>query len=181
MSEDNSPLNHGQLVGALQALCQQKKTGTVLIATHDNNLARILLDDGRIVSISFGQKRDSDAIPLVREITNCRVKFSDSVVGSHEGANLPSTDTILRMLGGGATVPGGGTTAIEASLGVIEHELIDVLGPMASLIWGELLEKAGKPTTPDALNRLLQAAAAEISDPGKRRHFVEQAEKKIHG
>lgn len=182
MSEDNSPLNHDQLVDTLQDLCQQKKSGTVLVATHDNNLARILLEDGRIVSIVFGQKRDNDAIPLVREITNCRVKFSENVVGSHEGANLPATSTILRMLGGSANAPGGaGTSAIGTPLDIIEHELIEILGPMASLIWGELLEKAGKPLTPDAISRLLQAAAAEISDPGKRQRFKEQVEKKIRG
>jgi len=111
MSEDNAPLNYGQLVDALQNLCQQKKSGTILVATHDNNLARILLDSGRIVSIVFGQKRDSDAIALIREITSCRVKFSESVVGSHEGANLPATGTILRMLGGGASAPSGAGTS----------------------------------------------------------------------
>jgi hypothetical protein len=182
MSEDNSPLNHGQLVDALQNLCQQKKSGTILVATHDNSLARILLDGGRIVSIVFGQKRDSDAIAMIREITSCRVKFSDSVVGPHEGKNLPATSTILRMLGGGTNAPGGaGTTAIDAALGIIEHELIEVLGPMASLIWGEHLEKAGKPLTPATITRLLQTVATEISDPGKRQRFKEQVEKKLRG
>ena len=183
MSEDNSPLNYGQLVNALQDLCQQKRSGTILVATHDNNLARILLDGGRIVSVVFGQKRDSDALVLVRQITSCRVKFSEGVVGSHEGTNLPATGTILRMLGGGgAKTPGGaGTTAIEAALGVIEQELIEVLGPMASLIWGEHLEKAGKPLTPATITRLLQTVASEISDPAKRQHFKEQVEKKIRG
>jgi len=182
MSSDNSPLNYNQLVDTLQGLCQQKKSGTVLIATHDNNLARILLNVGRIVSIVFGQKRDGDAIALIREITSCRVKFSESVVGPHEGANLPATGTILRMLGVVVSAPGGaGTSAIEAALGIIEHELIEVLGPMASLIWGEHLEKAGKPLTPDTVTRLLQKVASEISDPAKRQRFKEQVEKKIRG
>ncbi len=180
MSADHSPLNYGQLVDTLRNFCQEKKSGTMLVATHDNNLARILLDDGKIVSVVFGQKRDSDAIAMVREITSCRVKFSDSVVGSHKSANLPATGTILRMLGGGANAPGGvGTTAIEASLEIIEQELVDVLGPMASLIWDELLAKAGKPLTPDAITRLLQTAANEISDPGKRQHFKEQVAVKL--
>lgn len=182
MSEANSPLNYGQLVDALQNLCQQKKSGTILVATHDNNLARILLDGGRIVSIVFGQKRDNDALALVRQITSCRVKFSESVVGPHEGANLPATGTILRMLGGGANTQGGaGTSALKAALGIIEQELIEVLGPMASLILGEHLEKAGKPLTPDVVTRLLQTVATEISDPVKRQRFKEQVEKKIRG
>jgi hypothetical protein len=182
MSEDNAPLNYGQMVDTLRDFCQQKKSGTVLVATHDNNLARILLDGGRIVSVVFGQMRGSDAIALIREIRSCRVKFSDSVVGSHEGVNLPATATILRMLGGGANAPGGaGTSAIEASLGIIEQELIEVLGPMASLIWDEHLEKADKPLTPDSITRLLQKAASEISDPGKRQRFKEQVEKKLRG
>lgn len=180
MSEDNSLLSYDQMVGTLRNFCQQKKSGTMLVATHDNNLARILLDDGKIVSVVFGQKRDSDAIAMLREITNCRVKFSDNVVGSHTSANLPATGTILRMLGGGADAPGeAGKTSIRSPLEIIEHELVDVLGPMASLIWEELLAKAGKPLTPDAITRLLQMAAAEISDPAKRQHFKEQVAVKL--
>jgi len=76
MADPTTPLNYAQLVDELRRACVEKRTGTMMLATDDNQLARILFQDGEIASISYRLKNGRDAIPLLKDIKQARVKFS---------------------------------------------------------------------------------------------------------
>ncbi|HLQ27123.1 MAG TPA: hypothetical protein VK138_14760 [Acidiferrobacterales bacterium] len=173
MSPDE-PLTYKQLIDQLRRFCGEHKTGTVLIATEDNQLVRVLLEKGNITFLAFGQKQGQDAVPLIREIKTGRIKFSEGHVGSSGKQALPPTREVLQALAGTRATP-------AAALKIIENELIDVLGPMGSIICAEHLKKAGDLTQASALTDFINVVAREIKDATKTRRFKEEVLKKIGG
>jgi hypothetical protein len=173
MSPDE-PLTYKQLIDQLQRFCAEKRTGTVLIATEDNQLARILLENGNISFLAFGRKQAQDAVAQIREIKTGRIKFSEGHVGSYNKQVLSPTREMLQALAGTRATP-------AAALKIIENELIDILGPMGSIICAEHLKKIGDLTQASALTDLINAVAREIKDPTKARRFKEDVLKKIGG
>ena len=182
MATDDSLLDNRALMAEIGRLCQQKKSGTLLIAAQDNSLARILLNSGEIVSMVLGQKHGPDVIPLIRSITAGRIKFSEGkAVGIRDSDSLPPTETVLRQLGAQqpAVRSASGVPIGASALKLIEDELVELLGPMASLVWNEHLEKFAEPGRPENLARLIDAVAAEIGDPGKIQRFKQQVRGKL--
>lgn len=148
MGTDDPLLIYEQILEQLQRCCIERRTGTALIASDDNQLARILFENGNIVSVMIGTKSDKEAIPFIRHIKAARVKFSHGKFGSHAGGLALSTDEVLAALSGKAAAPAGapanGTIRneqIAGALKVIHAELIEFLGPMGSLVWNEHLAK----------------------------------------
>ena len=189
MSSETAVLKYKDLVDELRRLTIEKKTGTVLIATQDNQLARILIDNGEIIGLAYGLKHGLEAVPAISSISEGRVKFSESKVGSHEAGQLPPTHELLQLLAPGkAAAP---TRAKEqqraslrpdqvpAALKIVENELVEFLGPMASIVWQEYLDKEGKPSRVDQLLHLVNALTKEIGDPAKVAQFKEQVTKKM--
>lgn len=185
--EQSAPLTDAQLIEELRRVCVEKRTGKMLIATQDNQLARISFRDGEIVSISYRLKNGREAIPLLKEIKQARVKFSTGKAGGDPAAEpLPPTVEIMRLLSGDkpAPAPAAGTVTMDqvpAALKIIEAELIEVLGPLASIVWTEHRERLGTPITASKLQALLEALAKEIGDPTKVQTFKEQVWQKING
>ncbi len=182
MATDNGWLDNRAVMAELGRLCQQKKSGTVLIATQDNHLARVLLEAGEIISMVFGQKHGQEAIPLVSNITAGRIRFSDGKAGGmRDSESLPPTESILRLLGANvpAARPAGGTPIGAAALKLIEEELVEFLGPMANLVWQENLDKIANPGKPENLAKLIDAVAAEIGEPAKIKRFKQQVRNRL--
>jgi hypothetical protein len=188
MVSDESLLSYRQLLDELGQLCAAQKSGTVLIATADNVLVRVLLERGQIISLSVGTKCGVDAVPLVRTIKAGRLRFSaGTTTGARETEALPPTDNLLALLAGAAgpadaarKTPATAAAAGSAVFAQLEAALVEYLGPMGSLIWQEQLAAAGNPRDSAALNRAIDAAAAQIGDPAKTQRFKEQARKLIN-
>jgi|MudIll2142460700_1097286.scaffolds.fasta_scaffold00624_7 hypothetical protein len=183
MAADDTLLNTRQLLQELGQLCTLKKTGTALIATQDNQLIRIVMDAGRIVSLAVGSKSGPDAIALVRAVKAGRLRFSEGgATAAREAEALPPTDKLLQMLGGGVSAPAPAVGSVSAALLTrIEDALIEHLGPMGSLIWREQLDAAPDARTPPGVARAIEAAAKQIGDPGKIQRFRELALKLLKG
>lgn len=187
-TEATIPLTYAQLVDELRQACVEKRTGTMMIATQDNQLARILLRDGDIVSVSYRLQSGRAAVPLLKDIKQARVKFSHVKTGGEAGGgDLPSTPEIMQILGGdkpaaaAPAAPIGSMTVDEIPkvLKIIEAELIEVLGPLANIVWTEHLERANKPLSGSRLRLLVDGLAKEIGDPTKVQLFREQVWQKI--
>ena len=177
MAADDTLLSYKQLLQELGQLCTRKQTGTALIATQENMLVRVILDKGRIISLTVGSKSGQDAIPLVRAVKAGRLRFSEGgATVTREAEALPPTDKLLQLLGGNVGAPAPAGAAVGAAvLTQIEDALIEHLGPMGSLIWREQLNAAADARTPAGLARAIEAAAKQIGDPGKIQRFKEQA------
>lgn len=179
---DDTLLSYRELMDELRRYCLEKRTGSLMIATSENILVRLLLGEGAIQSISVGGKQGQPALALFKSIKSGRIRFSDGKGGMQPDASLPSTQEILLELGGGSPSPEAGRVTrpvdskkLPAILKAMENELVDVLGPMAAIVWAERLGKLQDITRAGALSSLVDDLAKEIDDPQKARRFKEQA------
>jgi hypothetical protein len=183
-------LTYPELVDEIRRWCVEKSTGTMLIATEDNQFAKILFDGGAITFLSYGQKRGADAIALLQKVGRALVKLSQGPTAAPATeASLPDTTDILAQLAAAA-----GTSAVavssrapldEAALGnvlkIIEAELIEHLGPLADIVWSEHLARLGKPLSAPRLAELVEGLAHEIRDPAKIKQFKDAIRAKSGG
>ena len=189
MSENDSVFTFSELVDELRRCYVEKVTGTVMAATQDNQLARILFEKGNITFLSYGLKNGLDAVTPIKGIKEARVKISQGRVGGQQGGSLPSTAEILQLLSGEEMAPSTAQPAstslsgdqIPNALKVIEAELIEFLGPVAQIVWSETLEQVGKPTGTRGVSSLVDALAKEVRDPVKVQRFKSQVWEKIGG
>jgi hypothetical protein len=189
MTDEYQPFaDYRELITLISKLCARGLTGTLLIVSEVNNLARVVIVAGNIIHFEYRLKKGVDAIPLFKEIQQGSVEFKNGKVISHESTPLPPTATLLLQLGGKAGVSDGvaKTSSANASrlslaeaLKLIEHQLIDVLGPMATLIWEEHLERMGGPTPDLNVQQLINDVATEIDDPDKATQFCNHLLQKL--
>lgn len=177
MADAESILDYPQLLREVLHCCTEKVTGTLMIATEDNNLARVFFDAGQIVSLAYGGKHGRDVIPLITGIKAGRVRFSagKAAVGGDQ-SNLPSTQNILRALGANTSgaSPGGASAGAAGRaddlLAIIENAAVDALGPMGGMVFEDAVKTLGDQARAKP-NLVLEAVAAEIRDPERARRF----------
>jgi len=184
---------YGQLLSELGALCSAKRTGTMFIATSDNQSARIGLRQGQIVSLVFRTQRGPEAIDHIRKIAAGRFSFSDAVVDRDSSADLPDTPDLLAWLSGppppdapsaaSASAPSTATTTTQPlanqqlakAQAAIEAELTEFVGPIAPLLCREHVARAAAAGPPWDFPALVAAVAREIGDRAKEDRFKQQA------
>ena len=177
MGEQQEAYNtYEELIAALRSLCRESKSGTMYIATPDNQFARIVLKDGAITSLSFRTKHGAEALPLIRSIPAGRFKFSPGQLAVDAESSLPPDYDAIAFLCAdlvpdAAAKNGLARAALTRAPKLIETALADFLGPIASMVCEEHLLKHGPPQTSQALHDFLDALAREIGDPAKARRF----------
>jgi hypothetical protein len=187
-----------QLLSELGALCSAKRTGTMFIATSDNQSARIGLRQGEIVALVFRTQRGFEAVDHIRKITAGRFSFSDAVVDRGSADDLPDTSSLLAWLSGDAPPPPASPPAplaarpaprtttpaaiqplanpqLAKAQAVIEAELTDFVGPIAPLLCREHIARAAAAGPPWDFPALVEAVAREIGDRTKEDRFKQQA------
>ena len=201
MSPERAAVPYAELLSELSRLCAARRTGTMFIATTDNQSARIGLQQGDIISLVFRTQRGLEAIDRIRRITAGRFTFSDTVVDRVASADLPTTSDLLSLLAGNrappvvsatpappapppdaAPRPGAPAQAQAAASpelvrvqGVIEAELTEFVGPIAPLLCRGHISKAAAAGSPLDLPALVEAVAREIGDRAKEDRFKQQA------
>ncbi len=105
----------GELLQELVRMCNERRTGTLFIATNDNRLARIALKDGVISAVEFQRKQGLAAIKLMQSILAGTWRFNEELMLVSGVQSLPSTPGLLRML---ADKPGPG-----GDISIPPHEL----------------------------------------------------------
>ena len=197
MSPAPAPVPYAELLTQLGALCSARRTGTMFIATTDNQSARIGLSEGEIVSLVFRTQRGLEAIDHIRKITAGRFSFSDTVVDRVASADLPGTPDLLGLLAGSnpppppaasparpeaaprtiapARTPPAASPQITSAQAVIEAELTEFVGPIAPLLCREHIARAIAAGPPWDLPALVEAVSHEIGDRAKEDRFRQQA------
>jgi len=197
LSPQPAPIPYGQLLSELGALCSAQRTGTMFIATSDNQSARIGLRQGQIVSLVFRTQRGLEAIDHIRKITAGRFSFSDALVDRDASADLPGTPDLLVWLSGDApptpaapsaplaapaprsAAPAADQPATSPPLArvqaTIEAELTEFVGPIAPLLCREHIARAAAAGPPWDFAALVAAVAREIGDRAKEDRFRQQA------
>lgn len=180
MSDEFQSYNtYAELMRALKSLCREGSSGTMFIATPDNQFARIALREGQVVSLSFRTKHGAEALPLIRDIRAGRFKFSAGQVAIDEKTAIAGNGTdVLRLLLG-EHAQNGPAQAIPADRlvqipRIAERVLAEFLGPIAGVVCEEHLGKLGAPREPAAAADFIEALAREVADPAQARRFREQ-------
>jgi hypothetical protein len=166
--------------GELHKLCQEKRTGTLFIASVDNRLVQFGLDQGQIVFVSCQNKRGPEALLLLQE-QNFKVSVTRFVEGQSpvNRLELPPTDQILQQLEGGVgRLPATGDPASRRTLSdkaktVLEQELVEFIGPMAAIICEETWNSVGE------LEAALEVLSRELPDPGQVARFRQNVLKRL--
>ncbi len=198
MSPEPAPVPYAELLTELRALCSARRTGTMFIATSDNQSARIVLRQGEIVSLVFRTQRGLEAVDHIRKIAAGRFTFSDAVVDRVSSADLPDTFLLLSLLAGNEPAPvipappvaqphaaprtvaparplpaaGPQLAKVQA---VIEAELTEFVGPIAPLLCRDHMARAAAAGPPWDLPALVEAISREIGDRAKEDRFKQQA------
>ena len=178
-------LSFPEVLSELERLCAERRTGFVLVRPSGAKLARITLEDGEIVFVSYQDRTGVEALDLLSGLDSAQLDFIEGLGGTAK-ADLPSTAEILAALAG-ARSPGGvhpGTPpaasvrsragAIDArSRSILEATLADYIGPMASMVCeGDLVGT-------QSLEAAITALAKEIPDPENGRRFVADVRAKL--
>jgi hypothetical protein len=201
MSPEPAAVAYAELLNELGRLCAVKRTGTMFIATTDNQSARIGLRQGDIISLVFRTQRGLEAIDGIRKITAGRFTFSDTVVDRVASADLPATSDLLSLLAGSgappvvsaapappapppdavprpvaaARPPAAASPELVKAQAVIEAELTEFVGPIAPLLCRGHIAKAAAAGPPLDVPALVEAVAREIGDGAKEDRFRQQA------
>lgn len=200
MSPERAAVPYAELLSELGRLCAAKRTGTMFIATTDNQSARIGLRQGDIISLVFRAQRGLEAIDRIRKITAGRFTYSDTVVDRVASADLPATSDLLSLLAGNGAAPtipaaptppprppeatprpvappapqAAASPELVKAQAVIEAELTEFVGPIAPLLCRGHITRAAAGGSPLDLPALVEAVAREIGDPAKEDRFKQQ-------
>jgi hypothetical protein len=183
MGDTDGLLTYRQLIGEVRRFCAQRQTGCVFIKTSDNHGVRFTLQNGTIVAVGFRNQTGLEALASVQRIRKGRVSFSDGLPPQDPQPGLPSTADLLAQLeradSGVAdgdepkAGPGPVNEALVQSRAIIEAELVEYLGPMARVVFGEQIASASN------LTQLIETLAGEFKDPAKFAQFKERVRERL--
>ena len=72
--------SYDELIAELRRLCTERRTGTLFIATADNEAGQITLRDGLVVAARFRRTTGVEAAHSLRKITRARFSFTPDFV-----------------------------------------------------------------------------------------------------
>lgn len=177
MGTASTTLSFPELLAELRRLCANESTGFALIRPSGARLARISLQHGEIVFLSFQETSGMAALPLLASIDSCQLDFVAGLGGTSK-IPLPPTGQILDTLaaaGTGTTGPSPSRTAAHGAHPqpicartrfILEAALAERIGPMAAILCQEDFAEAHD------LDSAIQALAREIPDAEDARTFV---------
>lgn len=121
---EREELSYTELLGELQTLAREGRTGMMFILTESNHSVRIGLNMGRVVSCTYRVHTGQMAIAPFRRILSGKYSFTQGASVVVSGADLPSNVDFFRelaaisdqdVLSAPAPGQGPGLSAVKAS------------------------------------------------------------------
>jgi hypothetical protein len=97
MHGEREQLDYAQLIEALRRHCRERRTGTMFICTDDNQAARFVLEQGRVIGCAYRRKHGREALNLIQEIKGGRFSFSEGMFMVEE-VPMPDTAVLFQLL-----------------------------------------------------------------------------------
>ena len=88
--------SYDELIAEVRRLCAERRTGTLFIATADNEAGHIALRDGLVVAARFRRTTGLEAAHSLRKITTARFSFTPDFVEATDAS--ASTIGLLSVL-----------------------------------------------------------------------------------
>lgn len=168
------------LLNALEELCQKGASGMLIAVTEDNHHVRIGLQKGEIVHLATHRFLGSAAIPAIAAQSFRNHSFTAGAPLQVQ-LDIPATEVILGALRSGeyttaktdvASTPASGAGVDAGLLRMIEEELTEYLGPIASILMGDAKKQ---PT----LTAILQKLARELPSAAAKEAFINKVKARL--
>jgi hypothetical protein len=79
--------SYDDLIAEVRRLCAERRTGTLFIATADNESAHIAVRDGLVVAARFRRTTGIEAAHALRKITRARFSFTPDFIEASDAAS----------------------------------------------------------------------------------------------
>ena len=176
MSQNNNRISLSQLVTELKRMCQKGDSGKLYVSTNKNTFSQIGLKEGKIVAISYGSKKGTDALDALVEIESATIVFMPVSTYAEESMALPPNEDIFNRLNAASPVVASPDPVAELPQEFkekLQQTLANYIGPMANTVCAQVL-----PTTSD-IHAAITALAAQIPDSERARAFQTESLKKF--
>jgi Domain of unknown function (DUF4388) len=155
--------SYDELVAELRRLGLERRTGTLFIATADNESGQIGMRDGLIVHARFRRKTGIEAAYVLRKIGKSRFSFTkDFVEAADPSLSAGAVMAVLMDMEMPVASQGGAETQ-ETARRVLTKALTEYLGPMAAIVVRDQLREAARAGRAPA--DIVDALAHGIDDP----------------
>jgi hypothetical protein len=136
MANNRIPLP--KLINELQQLCQQKRTGRLIVTTENNRFVSFGLKSGRIILVNYADKTGEEALTMIAELSSVTA-FSFMEIANDTGTSesLPQNEKIFQRLGQPIPVSVEKPTVNGMSPDIkviLEESLATHIGPMAKIV-----------------------------------------------
>jgi hypothetical protein len=155
--------SYDELVAELRRLGVERRTGTLFIATADNESGQIGMRDGLIVHARFRRKTGIEAAYVLRKIAKARFSFTKDFVEATDPSLSAGAVMSVLMDVEMPVAPHSGADNQEAVRRVLTKALTEYLGPMAAIVVRDQLREAAR--TGRAPADIVDALAQGIDDP----------------
>ncbi len=175
-----------EFVARLRELCGKADTGKLLVTTAASQFATFDVVEGRITSISFGVKRDAEALRLIATAQISETSFVPNAQSSNASKAFADNETIFRRLiedaphglsaGNSSQAPGvksSRRTLSDADRVVLENTLSSFVGPIANFICKQVFSSCRD------LETAVDAIVKKIPDASKAQDFKRQIRDKL--
>ncbi len=164
-------ISRDRLVAVIQDIVTNGESGSILLKDQNQHSAIIAIDNGTIISISYGVKRGMRALPHLQKIESCTYRINDMILG-RPIANLLPTDELLNAIKHAGTIPKTtlykvaptGSFNAPQALGILKEHLTQIIGPVAQIILDDELEDMDEVKTLEHFKILLKRVAKEALD-----------------
>jgi len=175
-------ITRNALVSIAREMVAKKQTGSLLLSVrheHARRSAIIAIDNGKIISLSYGVKRGMAALPLLQAIDTCSCKFNEMVLG-RPIADLLETNALLDAIQSNQLViPQSINPSSEFTSGfnqikaieILEQQLTLIIGPVASMILDDALEELGEASNINQFKKLVKFVANDALEGEERTKF----------
>lgn len=171
-------LNPSLLADLVAELAKEGRTGSLLVRSGDGHALMVVLREGRLIALSYGNHRGMAAMPDILAFSSGTYSFSEGVVG-HEQEGLPSAVEFAALLRGAATPAQGDSAGTfkhpELFMERLAALLMEFVGPIATLLCeNQALDLGAIQSLADALHRI-DLLADEILDKAEQQSFQAKA------
>jgi hypothetical protein len=168
-----------ELVSALEDLCRNRSSGMLIGVTEENHHVRIGLHHGEIVHLATHRLHGSAAVQVVVGSSYRSFNFTP---GSELEVqpDVPATELIVNALRNGnfseSEADFSVTTEVvgiaPGTLQIIEEELAEYLGPIASLLVGELKNEP-------SVGAVLQKLSKDLTSSATKEAFFDKVKSRL--
>lgn len=192
MIAESQLLPYATIIETLEQHCAARHSGTLFITSQSNASIRFILIDGRIVSMAQRRELGLEALDSIKQMQSGRLRFTPGLMYSPDGQqHLPNTAELIELLldpddstyessnssdpvtlfeiSEDNLVPAAGTIDKRTVRMVVEFQLTEIVGPMASIICDEHFASAGNYLHQIEIVLLLKSISAEIGDDNLQR------------